>query len=139
MDGAQEPRHLPERPELEHRVVERRLALEQDAPELEHHAQPQRQRHGHGAHLAGDRGVGVDDHLGLPAAQPCHLLGAVESLARADARHVLGRGDQGQPDRLALKPPYQRHAAPLEQLSLGSGETASGSKGTGESGESGRR
>ena len=88
----QQPGHLAEGPELEDGVVQRGLALEQDAPQLEHHAEAERERHGHGPHLAGHGRVGVDDDLGLAAAQPGHFLGGLE---------VLGRPDPGQAARSA--------------------------------------
>ena len=64
---------LTQGPELEHSVVQRGLSLEQNTPELQHHAETERQRHRHGAHLFRCQGVGVDDHLGLAAGQACHL------------------------------------------------------------------
>ena len=58
VDRGEQPGHLPQRAKLEDRVVERGLALEQDAPELQHHAEAERQRHRHRAHLARDAGLG---------------------------------------------------------------------------------
>ena len=138
MHRGEQPGHLPQRAQLEDRVVQRGLPLEQDAAQLEDHAEPERQRHRHRPHLAGDRRVGVDDDLGLAAAQPGDLDRLLEALGRADPRDVLRRGDQREPDPLALEAPDQGHPAALEQLPLGSGESAGGGEGTGKAGESGR-
>jgi hypothetical protein len=131
--------HLPERPELEDRVVERGLALEQDAPKLEHHAEPERERHGHRPHLADHRGVGMDDDLGLTASEPGHLDRLGEPRFRAYTGDALGGRHQPEPDPLALEAADQRHTAALEQLSLGSREPARGGKSTGETYEGGWR
>jgi hypothetical protein len=139
MHRGEQPGHLSQRPELEDGVVERGLPLQQDAAELEHDAEAERQRHGHGPHLAGHRGVGVDDDLGLAAAQAGHFLRGVEILPGPHPRELLRRGDQREPDELTLEPAHQGHAAALEQLSLGAGEATSGGKGTGKSGKRGRR
>jgi hypothetical protein len=40
MHRRQQPGNLPQGSELEHRVVQCRLALEENASELEHHAHP---------------------------------------------------------------------------------------------------
>ena len=89
----EQPGHLAQRPELEDRVVQGGLALQQDAPELEHHAEPERQRHRHRPHLAGDGRVGVDDDLGLPAAQPGHLHRAVSNPPAGPTRGRLSVGE----------------------------------------------
>ena len=67
MHRGEEAGHLPERAELEHGVIQRRLPLEQDAPELQHHAETEGERHRDRTHVAGDRLVGVDDDLGFAA------------------------------------------------------------------------
>ena len=131
MDRGEQPGNLAQGPELEHRIVERGLALEEDAAELDHDAEAQRQRHRDGAHFLRHQRVGVDDHLGLPAGQPGHLDRALEALGRAYPGDRLRRGDQAEPDPLALKAADQGNPAALEQLSVGTGEPASGCKGTG--------
>ena len=127
----EQPGHLPERPELKDRVIESGLPLEQNAPQLEHDAQPQRERHRHGPHVACHRFVGVDDDFRLAASQASHLLRFLEPLGRADARQRLGGGDEREPDRLALEPPNQRHPTALEELAFRPGQTAGGRKRTG--------
>jgi hypothetical protein len=39
MHGGEEPRDLAQRPQLEDGVVERGLAIEENAPELDHHSE----------------------------------------------------------------------------------------------------
>ena len=105
-----------------------------------HDAEPERQRHGHGPHLAGHGGVGVDDDLGLAAPQPGDLDRLVEALWPGPPGGCSRPGETSvEPDPLALEAPDQGHPAALEQLSLGSGESAGGGEGTGKGGESGWR
>jgi hypothetical protein len=47
MHRREQPSYLSESPQLEDRVVEGGLPLEQDAAQLEHHAETQSQGHGH--------------------------------------------------------------------------------------------
>ena len=62
----------------------------------------------------------------------------VEALGRANPGDALGRGDQPEPDPLALEASDQGHPAALEQLPLGSGESAGCGESTWKAGESGR-
>ena len=132
----EQPGHLPERAELEDGVVQRGLPLEQDAPQLEHHAEAERQRHGDGAHVARHRLVGVDDHLGLAAAQARDLLGVFEPLRRPDPRQRVVRRHQREPDQLALEAANEGDPATLEQLPFGPGQPACGRECTGKGEES---
>jgi hypothetical protein len=121
---------LAQRPELEHRVVERRLAFEEDAAELHDDAEAQGQRHRNGPHLLCHQRIGVDDDLGLPTRQPGYFDRALEPLGRTYPWDRLCRRNQAEPDPLALKPTDQGNPTALEQLSVGPGEPASGCKGT---------
>ena len=91
MNRREKPGDLTQGPELEHGVVERGLSLEQDAPELQHHAETERQRHGHRAHLFRYQGVGVDDDLGLAAGEPGHLDRGLEAGGRPHPGQRFGR------------------------------------------------
>jgi hypothetical protein len=116
---------------LEDRIVESSLALEEDAAELEDDTEAKGQRQRYGAHLLCHQRVGVDDHLGLPAGQPGYFDPAFEPLCRTYPGDRLRRRNQAEPDPLALKAADQSNPAALEQLSVGTGEPASGCKGTG--------
>ena len=84
MHRGEQAGHLAQRPQLEDRVVQGTLALEQDAPQLEDDAEPERQGHRHRTHLADHGGIGVDDDLGLSATQPGDLHRLVEALMGAN-------------------------------------------------------
>jgi hypothetical protein len=73
----------------------------------------------------------MDDDLGLAAAQMGDLYRVLETGRRPHPGHRMGRGGEIEPDSFALEPAHQGDPAALEQLSLGSGEAASGSEGTG--------
>ncbi len=117
-------------PKLEHRVVERRLPLQEDAAKFEDDTEPERQRHRHRTHLPGHGRVRADHDLGLATGESRYLHGAFDAGSRADPGQGFGRGDQVQPYPLALEAPNQRYPAALEQLSIGTGEPARGGEGT---------
>ena len=139
MHRGEQAGHLAQRPQLEDRVVQGSLALEEDAPQLEDDAEPERQGHRHRTHLADYGGIGVDDDLGLSATQLGDLDRLVEALLGASPGDVLTRGDQPEPDPLALEASDQGHPTALEQLPLGSGESAGCGESTWKAGESGWR
>jgi hypothetical protein len=126
-----EPGHLAQRPKLEGRIIERCLPFQQDAPELEHDTEPEGKGHRHRAHLFGHQRVGMDDDLGLAAAQMGDFYRVLEAGRRPHPGHGMGRRAEIEPDPLALESAHESNPAALEQLSLGSGEAASGCEGTG--------
>ena len=114
MHRREETGHLPERAELENGVIQRRLPLEQDAPELQHHAETEGERHRDRTHVAGDGLVGVDDDLGFAAAQTRDFLRLLEPIGWPDPRQGLRRRNQAEPDQLTLEAPDECHPAALE-------------------------
>ena len=86
-----------------------------------------------------DRGVGVDDHFGLAAAQPGDFHGLVEALLRPDPGMALGGRHEAEPDALALEAADQGDTATLEQLALGTGEPTRCGECTWKAGEGGWR
>ena len=131
MDRGEEAGDLAKRAQLEDRIVERGLPLEQDAAKLDHDAEAERQRHRHRAHLLGHGGSALDHDLGLAAGESGYLQGVFEAGSGAYPGQGFRRGDQVEPDPLALEAANQRDAAALEQLSVGTGEPARGGEGTG--------
>jgi hypothetical protein len=69
---------LPQGTKLKNGIVQRGLPFEEYASELQHHAEPECQRHGHGSHLFRDQWVGMDDDFGLATRQPGNLNGIFE-------------------------------------------------------------
>ncbi len=103
MDRGEQTGYLPQGAELEHRVVESRLPIDEDAAELDGDRQPKREWHRHGPHGWRHRPVGVDHHLGLARLEAGDLVCLLEALGRPDPRHLPFGGRQGEPNPLAIE------------------------------------
>jgi hypothetical protein len=114
MDRREEPGDLAEGAELEGRIVEGRLPLEQHCPQLEDDGESQCERGSHPPHFAGDPGLGPDDDLSLAALDSGDLYGPGPPLRRADIADNAPLAGDDEPDLIAMKAADQGLPAPLE-------------------------
>jgi hypothetical protein len=121
---------LSESTELKYGVLEGGLTLQQDTAELDDDAEAECQRDGHRTHLCCSHRLSVDEDFCLPTGQPCNLQGLLETSGGSNPGQRLRGRDQREPDPLTLESAHQDYPAALEQLPVGSGESARGCEGT---------
>ena len=132
MHRGEQPGHLPQRPELEDRVVQGGLALEQDAAQLEHHADSPS-----ASGMATARISPATDGSAwmMTSVSPLPSCATSTASSKPSSGPTRGIGDCGSRDHRTRSarsgsagpgPPGSARTAPL-----GSGESAGGGEGTG--------